>query len=229
MPVFALWSGDRAALRRVFAQVTTQHLVVIVREPGATIDRMVERCADVSIELARAGVHHEQTQPPQRRSVSVGLNVGGAERGGPPELLITRLLAGAAPPPTWLQLPERAEPPARFAGLGAQLLRSCHDLPGIARAFAQGADSCTLSPIWPTASKPGAPGLGLDPLRVACARWPGRVVALGGVDVSRLAALREVGVAGIAVRAAVWQDPHGALLAQLAHDEPGSPPPRTMG
>nr|WP_294526076.1 thiamine phosphate synthase [uncultured Rhodopila sp.] len=60
---------------------------------------------------------------------------------------------------------------------------SAHSVPDLRRAARAGADLVFLSPAFPTASHPGAPGLG--PLRwgAMVRRVPGiRVGALGGVD-----------------------------------------------
>lgn len=73
---------------------------------------------------------------------------------------------------------------------------AAHGRGGIARARRLGADLIILSPVFPTASHPGAPALG--PLRwAALARRAGRpVIALGGVTVRnhrRLPGLRRRG------------------------------------
>lgn len=73
---------------------------------------------------------------------------------------------------------------------GRLLSIACHDRAGLARAVRAGADLALLSPVFPTASHPGAPTLG--PTRFALlargARLP--VVALGGVDTTTVRALR---------------------------------------
>ncbi len=70
---------------------------------------------------------------------------------------------------------------ARRGGRGPLLSVAAHGRAGLARARRLGADAVILSPVFPTASHPGAPALG--PLRwVALARRAGRpVIALGGV------------------------------------------------
>jgi thiamine-phosphate pyrophosphorylase len=76
---------------------------------------------------------------------------------------------------------------------------SAHGEADVAAAAAAGADYVTLSPIFPTASKPGyGPALGLDVLRRA-ARSGLPVLALGGVTVERAVACRCAGAAGVAV------------------------------
>jgi thiamine-phosphate pyrophosphorylase len=81
---------------------------------------------------------------------------------------------------------------------GRMLTVACHGRRGLARARALGADAALLSPVFHTASHPGAPGLGA--LRFA--QWAARagvpVVALGGVNARTAKALRHAaGVAAI--------------------------------
>jgi thiamine-phosphate pyrophosphorylase len=68
-------------------------------------------------------------------------------------------------------------------------------------AAARDAAYATLSPVWPTASKPGyGPALGLDTLREWCAASPVPVYALGGIDSpARAADCVRAGAAGVAV------------------------------
>lgn len=76
---------------------------------------------------------------------------------------------------------------------------SAHGLAEIRAAAAFGADYATLSPIFPTPSKPGyGPPLGLDALREA-ARLGIPVVALGGIGPDEARACREAGAAGVAI------------------------------
>ncbi|MGE5517719.1 MAG: thiamine phosphate synthase [Bacteroidota bacterium] len=81
---------------------------------------------------------------------------------------------------------------------GHVLSIACHDRVALARARAQGADAAVLSPVFPTASHPGAPVLGA----IRFALWAGGaglpVVALGGVNRHTAKALRHAaGMAAI--------------------------------
>ncbi|MEH3117551.1 MAG: thiamine phosphate synthase [Methylorubrum populi] len=103
--------------------------------------------------------------------------------------------------------------------LGAGLVGvSAHSPAEVAAAAEAGADYVTLSPIFPTASKPGyGPALGLAALRTACAsRLP--VFALGGIDADNARACREAGAAGVAVMGGVMRapDPGGESARILA-------------
>jgi len=89
---------------------------------------------------------------------------------------------------------------AARAQLGAQVLLgiSAHGEGDVAGAASGGADYATLSPIFPTGSKPGyGPALGLAALtRTAQLGIP--VVALGGVTAASAPACLRAGAAGVA-------------------------------
>ena len=96
---------------------------------------------------------------------------------------------------------------AARARLGASALIgvSAHSDAEVAAAAAAGADYATLSPIFPSASKPGyGPALGLAGLGRA-ARHDMPVLALGGVTPARAAECLEAGAAGIAVMGEVMR------------------------
>ncbi|CAO4164753.1 thiamine phosphate synthase [Methylorubrum aminovorans] len=103
-------------------------------------------------------------------------------------------------------------------GAAALIGFSAHSVAEIAAAAAAGADYATLSPIFPTASKPGyGPTLGLDALRVTTVhRLP--VFALGGIDADNARACRDAGAAGVAVMGGLMRgpDPRGAAAGFLA-------------
>jgi thiamine-phosphate diphosphorylase len=86
--------------------------------------------------------------------------------------------------------------------------RSCHDAAELARATAEGCDYVTLSPVFPSPSKPGY-GPPLRPEGLAdLARGAGPLVfALGGVTPDRVAACRAAGAYGVAVMGAVMREP----------------------
>lgn len=80
---------------------------------------------------------------------------------------------------------------------------SCHTLDEVKQA--RGADYVTFGPIGQTLSKPGyAPRFGRDVLREAANVGP-PVLALGGVDETNLAAIKETGAAGFAVMGSVMR------------------------
>lgn len=102
---------------------------------------------------------------------------------------------------------------------GAALIGvSAHAPADLAAAARAGADYVTLSPIFPTASKPGyGPALGPEAITAAL-RYGLPVVALGGIGEGTLAACREAGAAGFAVMGGVMraEDPGEAVRRLLA-------------
>lgn len=93
---------------------------------------------------------------------------------------------------------------------------STHDLRQVAAAKAEGvADYLGFGPVFPTRSKERPDAVvGLDGLRDAVrAAAPLPVVAIGGIDEERLAAVRATGASGAAVISAFLSapDPAGAL------------------
>ena len=86
----------------------------------------------------------------------------------------------------------RAVPP------GFIVSRSTHRPDEVARAFREGASFVVFGPIFPTASKPGHPGVGLEALAEVASSVPIPVYALGGVTPVRLPGIAETGARGIA-------------------------------
>ncbi|SDM47132.1 thiamine-phosphate pyrophosphorylase [Methylobacterium phyllostachyos] len=102
-------------------------------------------------------------------------------------------------------------------GAGALIGVSAHAPQEIAQAAAAGADYVTLSPIFPTASKPGY-GPALGPEGIAAARRAGLpVVALGGVGSDSVAECRRAGAAAVAIMGGLMRasDPAMATKALL--------------
>ncbi|MDP6952898.1 MAG: thiamine phosphate synthase [Alphaproteobacteria bacterium] len=95
-------------------------------------------------------------------------------------------------------------------GLVARALRrrglvtaAAHDRPALVRAARAGADACLVSPVFPTASHPGARTLG--PVRFAglVRQAPLPVYALGGIDARTARRLAGSGARGIAALGAL--------------------------
>lgn len=136
------------------------------------------------------------------------------------------------------QVGHRSLPPkqARRAVGDGWLGVSCHDPSELERARAAGADFALLSPVWPTRSKPGHRGIGVDVASewTANSRFP--TVWLGGVDASRAAqvaclprACRPVGVAVISAIAGSDDPRHAAESLVAAWTEAlSAADPRTM-
>jgi thiamine-phosphate diphosphorylase len=106
-----------------------------------------------------------------------------------------------------------ADPPVAVRLVG----RSCHRGEDLARLSQE--DYVTLSPVFPSRSKPGyGPPLGTAGLARLSARTPVPVFALGGVtSPDKAAACLDAGAAGIAVMGAVMRaaDPAATVAALL--------------
>ena len=104
--------------------------------------------------------------------------------------------------------------------------RACHDLPALLLSLGH-CSRVLLSPIFPSLSKPGrvpSPALAHSTIAFALeARTPAQrrteVVALGGIDATRLSACRSLGFDAAAVLGAVWlrPDPVSAFKDLLPH------------
>lgn len=75
---------------------------------------------------------------------------------------------------------------------------SAHSIGEARAAWQRGARYVTFSPIFPTRSKPGHPGVGVDALRALCASVSIPVFALGGIDGANAGLCIEAGAYGIA-------------------------------
>jgi thiamine-phosphate pyrophosphorylase len=91
--------------------------------------------------------------------------------------------------------------------------RSCHSRADVAAAAQQGCSWATLSPVYPSASKPGyGPPVG----PAALGGLPLPTWALGGVSQETAGACRRAGASGIAVMGEVMRaDDPGAQVARL--------------
>ena len=86
--------------------------------------------------------------------------------------------------------------------LGAQALigMSAHSQLDVASAKKAGADYVTLSPVYPTSSKPGyGPALGPQAITAAAKDYGLPVVALGGIGLENMATVRTAGAAAVAI------------------------------
>ena len=92
----------------------------------------------------------------------------------------------------------------RAEGYGGLIGYSAHSGEEAARAFAEGADFVTLSPVFPTKSKfSSGPLLGLDAFERELALAGGPVYALGGVGAQNASTCIERGAHGVALIGAI--------------------------
>jgi thiamine-phosphate pyrophosphorylase len=129
-------------------------------------------------------------------------------------------LAAAEAAGTGVHLPAGGSPERARArlGKGALIGLSVHSA-GEAAAAHPAADYVTLSPIFPSISKPGyGPALGADGIADAVARSSVPIVALGGVTEGNLASCLAAGAAAVAAMGAVMAaaDPEAATAALVA-------------
>jgi 8-oxo-dGTP diphosphatase len=85
---------------------------------------------------------------------------------------------------------------------------SCHDADELARAAALGLDFVVLSPVLPTASHPGEPGIGWQRFAERVRDYPLPVYALGGMRPELLTTARTHGAHGVALLGGIWTPAH---------------------
>jgi 8-oxo-dGTP diphosphatase len=81
---------------------------------------------------------------------------------------------------------------------------SCHDAAELDRAAALGASFAVLSPVLPTASHPGQPGMGWERFATLARTQPMPVYALGGMKPELLDTATQHGAHGIALLSGIW-------------------------
>lgn len=153
---------------------------------------------------------------PARRALALDLALRAARHGA--TLTVGADVALAAELGAGVQLGAGADVAAarRRLGPGRLVGVSAHGLADLRAARDAGADYATLSPVFPSASKPGyGPALGLAGLREAAGiGLP--VLALGGVTAASVAACFEAGAAGVAVMGEAMRGGGAALVRAAA-------------
>lgn len=81
---------------------------------------------------------------------------------------------------------------------------SCHNAEHLTRAAALGLDFAVVSPVLPTASHPGQPGMGWTRFAQLARACPLPVYALGGMKPDLLDTARKHGAHGIALLGGIW-------------------------
>ena len=87
---------------------------------------------------------------------------------------------------------------------GQRFAASCHDAEDLARAEDLGCDFVVLGPVLPTATHPGAPGIGWDAFAAMRERVSLPIYAIGGLSVGDVAVARAHGAQGIAAIRGLW-------------------------
>ncbi|MFM7264112.1 MAG: thiamine phosphate synthase, partial [Cyanobium sp.] len=106
----------------------------------------------------------------------------------------------------------------RLLGPAPLIGRSTHGLEQLRAAVAEGSDYLGVGQVHATPTKPGREPVGLAYVRAAAAEAPIPFFAIGGIDASTLAAVRQAGAERVAVVRAITAaaDPHGATATLLA-------------
>jgi thiamine-phosphate pyrophosphorylase len=95
---------------------------------------------------------------------------------------------------------------------------STHDLAQLGRAIDEGADLVGFGPVFPTRTKKNPdPVVGLDGLAAACRASRVPVVAIGGIDASRVHEVRDAGAALVAAIGATCGVPDPERAARVFH------------
>jgi len=107
-----------------------------------------------------------------------------------------------------------------FAPAGFLVGATCRSAEHAVRARADGADYAGVGPVHATTTKLGLPDpLGLDVCAATAREIP--AIAIGGITAARVREVMAAGAYGVAVVAAVWEDPDppGAAreIAELVH------------
>jgi thiamine-phosphate pyrophosphorylase len=180
-----------------------RHFVTDRRRYNLSVDELVARAVDA----VRAGVDVIQVREPDLADgplaalvrTLVGVSAGTRTRVLVNDRADIAIAAGAA----GVHLREDSPPASRVRAAFAEAFligRSVHSLASVEAAVADGGcDYFLFGTVFPSAGKPdGHPVAGLDTLREACARSPLPVIAIGGMNASRGAAVRDAGAAGYA-------------------------------
>jgi thiamine-phosphate diphosphorylase len=123
-------------------------------------------------------------------------------RDTPAQLLVNGHAALARRLGIGLHLPAAASPlPPPRPGLYG---RAAHDEDEARRALAEGVSYLVVGPVFPTGSKPGHPGAGLESLARLCEIVaPTPVFAIGGLTPERVGRTLAAGAHGVAVRTGI--------------------------
>src|SRR5215469_1423357 len=162
----------------------------------------------------------EKDLPAAERCALLGRLVVVGRRWGAKIMVHDDLEAAATAGVDGVHLPSGGNVAAARARLPDRLIgASAHSADEAAALLSSGADYVTLSPVFPSASKPGyGPAIGLDGLAKAVARVPGPMIALGGISAENAERCLVAGAHGVAVMGEVMRatDPQAAIETILA-------------
>lgn len=168
--------GEAVFLERLEARLRDGLRLIQLREKGLPAERLTRLAAEVAARCREYGAL---------------LMINGDLR------LAERLVAGLHL--TSSQLMAHDERPD-LPWVGA----SCHDARELEQATRLGVDFVVLGPVLPTASHPGAPGMGWTGFKELAADRPMPVFALGGLALWDLDTVRRAGGHGVAMKSGLW-------------------------
>ena len=186
-----------------------EQAAALCREAGAEV--LVNGDAALARQLG-AGLHLRATQLQQRAAAQAGgdrpRRDAGRGQGPIQQQSAHPLEGGRGQGPLQEESPqpskgtrERGAPPH---GEPRPLAASCHGLDDLLHAQALDCDFVVLGPVMPTASHPGAPGLGWDAFAQAREHASLPIYALGGLQPGDLSTARAHGAQGIAAIRGLW-------------------------
>jgi len=181
------------ALERAAGSAPGSAPLICLRRPDLDADALLELAAGAACRLedtgARLVLHGEPTvlaplllDPPAALRARLGDAIAGLH-------VPARSLAG---------LSARPVPDSLWFGA------SCHDVEELEAARVAGADYAFLGPVQPTASHPGAPGLGWAAFTAAVEPLAMPVYAIGGLGPQDLDRAWKAGAQGVAAIRSVW-------------------------
>jgi len=193
-------------------------LHVIATDAVARHAEFLDRCSEMQERCgSELAIHLRMRETPVRRVLELAAQIeeGAVETGG--WLVINgrvdvALVAGADA----IQLGRDSIPieAVRYlCGDSLTIGASVHDLPTADVRRLEGADFLVAGSVFETATHPGAtPGGPALIKRIADTGLP--IIAIGGLNLERLSAVRAAGAYGAAVIRAVWDEPDPALAAE---------------
>lgn len=122
----------------------------------------------------------------------------------------------------WSAIP-REKRQERLSGLGIVGI-STHSLQQALIAERDGADYIGVGPVFPTATKPWTPPVGLNLIRQIAGRVATPFFAIGGITLDNLEAVLEAGATGIAVVSAILSAPDARAAAAAFRQRLQRPP-----
>ncbi len=211
---FGTWSVGRRSIH-----LNLPRLHVIATDAVAGHAEFLDQCGDMQDRCgSELAIHLRLPDTPVRRALVLAerLEEGAVETGG--WLVINgrvdvALVAGADA----VQLGRDSlsiEAVRYLVGDSLAIGASVHDLPTADIRRKEGADFLVVGTVFATATHPDVtPGGPVLIKRIADAGLP--IIAIGGLNLERLGAVRAAGAHGVAVIRAVWDEPDPAMAAEM--------------